>query len=154
MSWASPSDAPSDDGTGVLTLHATAVALGDRGLLILGRSGAGKSALALALMSLGAALVADDRTILSRRGDALIATCPPAIRGLIEARGIGLLRATPQDEAILVAAVDLDTAETERLPHPHSIVLLNRSVPLLHKVETGYFAAALLQYLKEGTAEP
>ncbi len=138
----------------MLTLHATTVALGDRGLLILGRSGAGKSALALALMSLGATLVADDRTILTTRDDALIATCPLAIRGLIEARGMGLLRALPQDEATLAAAVDLDTVETERLPEPHRIVLLNRSLPLLHKVETGYFAAALLQYLKEGTAEP
>jgi HPr kinase/phosphorylase len=137
----------------VLTLHATTVALGDRGLLILGRSGAGKSTLALALMSLGATLVADDRTTLTTRDDALIATCPPAIRGLIEARGLGLLRARPQDEATLAAAVDLDTVETERLPEPHRIVLLNRSLPLLHKVETGYFAAALLQYLKEGTAE-
>jgi HPr kinase/phosphorylase len=138
----------------VLTLHATTVALGERGLLILGRSGAGKSALALALMSLGATLVADDRTILTPRDDALIATCPPAIRGLIEARGLGLLRARPQDEATLAAAVDLDTVETERFPEPRRIVLLNRSLPLLHKVETGYFAAALFQYLKEGTAEP
>jgi HPr kinase/phosphorylase len=138
----------------VLTLHATTVALGDRGLLILGRSGAGKSALALALMSLGATLVADDRTIVTGRDETLVATCPPAIRGLIEARGLGLLRAPPQDEATLAAAVDLDTVETERLPEPRRIVLLNRSLPLLHKVETGYFAAALLQYLKEGTAEP
>ncbi len=150
MSWASPSDG----GASALTLHATTVALGDRGLLILGQSGAGKSGLALALMAHGATLVADDRSIITARGTTLVATCPPAIRGLIEARGLGLLRATPRDEVTLAAAVDLDKTEGERLPHPHSIVLLNRSLPLLHKVETGYFAAALLQYLKEGMSEP
>jgi len=154
LSWVSPSDAPPDDGPGALTLHATTVALGDSGLLILGRSGAGKSGLALALMALGATLVADDRSIVTARGDSLVATCPPSIRGLIEARGLGLLRATPRDEATLAAAVDLDSAEAERHPPSRKIVLLNRSLPLLHKVETGYFAAALLQYLKEGRAAP
>jgi HPr kinase/phosphorylase len=129
------------------------VALGQRGLLILGPSGAGKSALALHLMALGATLVADDRTILTRHGDTLIATCPPAIRGMVEARGIGILRATPLDAAPLVAAVDLGQSEPDRLPNIRSTILLGISLPLLHKVETGYFAAAVLQYLKEGLAQ-
>lgn len=149
MSWASPSDASPQ---GPQTLHATTVALGGRGLLILGASGTGKSALALNLMALGANLVADDRTILCRHDQTLTATCPPAIRGLIEARGLGLLHAVPQDETALVAAVTLDQTEHDRLPSRHEIVLLGLPLPLLHKVETGYFAAALLQYLKAGQA--
>lgn len=150
MSWVSPSDATPQ---GPLTLHATTVALGARGLLICGASGTGKSALALNLMALGAGLVADDRTILTRAGDQVIATCPPAIRGLVEARGIGILRATPTHPVPLAAVVDMDAAETDRLPKDRRVMLLGMSFPLLHKVETGYFAAALLQYLKEGPAD-
>jgi len=75
------------------TLHASCVALQDKGLLILGPSGSGKSALALQLMALGAVLVADDYTDLVRCDDRVIARCPAALRGLIEARGIGILRA-------------------------------------------------------------
>jgi HPr kinase/phosphorylase len=129
------------------------VALGQRALLILGRSGAGKSALALHLMALGATLVADDRTILTRHGDSIVATCPPAIHGMIEARGIGILRATSLDAAPVVAAVDLGQSEPDRLPKIRTTILLGIALPLLHKVETGYFPAALLQYLKEGPAQ-
>jgi HPr kinase/phosphorylase len=150
LSWAFPSDGAPQ---GPLTLHATTVAVAGRGLLILGPSGSGKSALALDLMALGACLVADDRTIVTRAGDTLVATCPPAIRGLIEARGIGILNATPCDSAPLALAVDLGHTETERLPPPRKIDLLDRPLPLLHKVATGYFAAGLLQYLKAGLAE-
>ena len=71
-----PGDAP-------LNLHGSAVALEGRGLLILGASGTGKSALALRMMAHGARLVADDRVVLARRGDALIASAPPALRGTI-----------------------------------------------------------------------
>ena len=156
LSWASPSDPGPAAGAaqGSLTLHASTVAVAGRGLLILGPSGAGKSALALQLMALGAELVADDRTILGPGADGgLVATCPPAIRGLIEARGLGLLRATPRDAVPLAAAVDLGQSETRRLPEPRLITFLGRALPLLFKAESGYFAAALLHYMKEGLAE-
>ena len=81
--------------TGPLILHATTVSVAGRGLLILGPSGAGKSALALELISRGAVLVADDRTQVVVEGDTLTASVPTAIAGLIEARGVGLLR-TPE----------------------------------------------------------
>ncbi|PIY73077.1 MAG: serine kinase, partial [Rhodobacterales bacterium CG_4_10_14_0_8_um_filter_70_9] len=71
---------------------AWAVAGKARGLLILGASGAGKSALALELIALGAALVADDQVALRRVGEAVVAAPPPPLAGLIEARGLGLLR--------------------------------------------------------------
>ena len=98
-------------------LHATAVAdPAGRGLLILGPSGAGKSALAWQLLSLGARLVADDRTVVTAGDEGLTLSCPPTIRGLIEARGIGLLRAETVSSAPLVLAVDLGRTETDRLP--------------------------------------
>jgi HPr kinase/phosphorylase len=135
-------------------VHATTVSVAGRGLLILGPSGSGKSALALQLMALGAGLVADDRTILTvTTAGGLVATCPPAIRGLIEARGLGLLHTTPLEAAPLAAAVDLGQTETQRLPGPRHILLLGRPLPLLLKVESGYFAAAILHYMKDTVAE-
>lgn len=133
-----------------LLLHATTIAWNGRGLLILGPSGSGKSALALALMAHGADLVADDRTLITRAGEALIAACPPALSGLIEARGLGLLGAEPHPPVPLALAADLSRPETERLPPRRSVTLLDCSLPLVHDPGTGHFAAALLQYLKAG----
>ena len=133
-----------------LVRHGTTVAWDGRGLLIIGASGAGKSALALDLMALGCVLVADDRTALSAEDGAVIARCPPAISGLIEARGVGLLRAETAAQARLVAVLDLDHCETDRLPGPRDITLLGIPVPLLHNPAWGIKASALLQYLKCG----
>ncbi len=131
-------------------LHASCVALGRRALLITGASGSGKSSMALALMAYGAQLVADDRTLVTRQGDDLIAAAPPTIAGLIEARGIGILHAATVGATPLFAVLDLDRTETERLPHHHETDLLGQSVPLLLRVATPHFTAALLQYLKAG----
>ena len=132
-------------------LHATAVAdAAGRGLLILGPSGAGKSALAWVLLSLGARLVADDRTLVSAGDEGLTLTCPPPIRGLIEARGIGLLRAETVASAPLVLAVDLGRTETDRLPPRREIVLLGHKVDLVLGPVTAHFPAAVLHYLAWG----
>lgn len=131
-------------------LHACCVAHAGRAVLISGASGAGKSALALQLMALGAGLVADDRTCLDARDGVLIASAPAAIRGMIEARGIGLLRAESVAHAPVRLAVDLDRAETERLPPERHTEILRCRIPLLHKVEHAHFPAAILQYLKGG----
>lgn len=133
-----------------VVLHASAVAWAGRAALILGPSGAGKSALALQLMAHGATLVADDRVEVSRRGGRLVATCPPAIRGLVEARGVGLLRADSLSEAELALAVDLSATESERLPPLREFTLLGIVLPLVHRGESGHFPAAVLQYLKGG----
>jgi HPr kinase/phosphorylase len=131
-------------------LHGSSVAWAGRAALILGPSGAGKSALALDLMSRGADLVADDRTEVFDRDGRLIVTCPATITGLIEARGIGILRASPVAEAELALVIDLSAAETERVPPPREFALLGHAVPLVHRVESGHFPAAVLQYLKAG----
>jgi serine kinase of HPr protein (carbohydrate metabolism regulator) len=73
------------------TLHASCVAIKGRGVLIEGRSGEGKSDLALRLIDRGAMLVSDDQTICQRQ-DGKLNACPPAtIAGKIEVRGIGIL---------------------------------------------------------------
>lgn len=137
---------------GPLILHATTVALDGRGVIVRGASGRGKSALALQLMALGADLVADDRTILTRRGDAVVASCPPAIRGRIEARGFGLLNATPCEEATLALVIDLDGEDRSRLPQERRTTLLDCPLDLAFGPVTPHFPAAILQYLRCGRA--
>jgi HPr kinase/phosphorylase len=131
-------------------LHADCVALNGRGLLILGPSGAGKSALALRLLSRGADLVADDRTALAARAGRLVARCPGPIRGLIEARGVGLLRAPTVDEAEIALVADLGQAETERLPPRRSITILGCTVDLVLQAQNDHFPDALMLYLRNG----
>lgn len=131
-------------------LHASCVSANGQGVLILGRSGAGKSALALELISRGAQLVADDRTVIHQQDDMLVATCPPALQGKIEARGVGILAAETTPSAPLRVAVDLDTTETERLPPMRQISLSGVALPLLHRADGPHFPAAVLQYLKGG----
>lgn len=145
------SDPPGDPETAIL--HASSVSVGSRGLLILGRAGAGKSALALRMMALGAGLVADDRTLLERRADAVLLSAPAAIAGLIEARGLGILRAA-HAPARLHAVLDLDRPETDRLPPPRHREVLGLRFPLLLAVDAPHFAAALVQFLKAGREKP
>lgn len=137
-----------------LILHASCVALDGRGLLILGPSGAGKSALALALLARGGRLVADDRTALDPGPDGPVARCPaPALRGLIEARGIGLLRAEVQETALLTLVVDLGQDETERLPPRRSLTILGFDLPLVLRPQNAHLADALALYLRGGRQE-
>jgi len=132
----------------VQILHASCVAVQGRGVLILGCSGVGKSALALQLMAYGADLVSDDRTELTANGAALIARPPTALQGLIEARGLGLLQAPFIPQAKIALVVDLDQTETNRLPPERHISLLGISRPLVLAVPQAHFPAAILCYLK------
>ncbi|EEW24870.1 HPr kinase/phosphorylase [Rhodobacter ferrooxidans] len=132
------------------TLHASCVAVDGRGLLILGPSGSGKSGLALQLMALGAGLVADDQTEIRLEDAALIARCPAPLRGLIEARGIGLLNALPLESAPLHLVVDLGQSETQRLPPKRHITLMNQCLDLVLGQDGRHFPSALLQMLRFG----
>ena len=131
-------------------LHATTIAYRSRAALIRGASGSGKSALALQLIALGAQLVADDRTTIRRTGDILIADVPQSIRGKIEARGVGILAATPAGPTPLALIIDMDTEETERLPPQREEALMGVTLPLLRKVAMPHFPAAILSYLEHG----
>ncbi len=135
-------------------LHATTVAWKGRAVVIRGPSGSGKSALGLELLAWGCVLVADDRTEVLRRDGALWARCPPGIRGLIEARGVGLLRAEAEEEARVEVVAALDREEGERLPPWREDVILGVGVPVLWRPLNGPFAAPILQYLRSGRAVP
>lgn len=97
------------------TIHASAVAIGGRAVLIGGLSGRGKSDLALRLIDRGAALVSDDYVFVRRQGDRLLASAPPTIVGKIEVRGVGLVDFPAESEVPVALFVDLDTLP-ERLP--------------------------------------
>lgn len=108
-------------------LHATAVIVGETGLLLRGPSGVGKSGLALTLIHFSrargdfAGLVGDDRVAISRRSDRLIARPHPAIAGMIESRGYGLLCVPFESACVLRAIIDVvpPGAALPRLPEPH-----------------------------------
>ena len=130
--------------------HGSCVAFGDRGVLMLGRSGAGKSALALRMIGLGAMLVADDQVELFPRDNDVYARPPEALQGLIEARNVGLLRSAFVPEVRIRLVIDLDTAETERLPQRRVIKLGAREVDLILGAGTPNLAIAARLYVTEG----
>lgn len=97
------------------TLHVSCVAIGERAVLIEGRSGAGKSDLALRLIDRGARLVSDDYTLVVRDRQALLATAPATIAGKIEVRGIGIVT-MPHVERVAVALLVELRDDIERMP--------------------------------------
>jgi HPr kinase/phosphorylase len=105
------------------TVHASAVLVGARAVLIRGPSGSGKSRLALDLIGAGEAgrlrfarLVADDRVHLEAAGGRLLVRPAETLAGLIEVRGAGLLRMPHEPSAMVGLVVDLGAADASRLP--------------------------------------
>ena len=105
------------------TIHATCIACGGRAVLLRGGSGAGKSDLAFRMIRADASgetrLVADDQVHLSAAGEELAATAPQALAGLLELRGLGLLRVPVIERARVRLVADLvPRADIPRLPEP------------------------------------
>ncbi len=94
-----------------MRLHGSCAARKGAGVLLLGEPGSGKSDLLLRLIDRGFVLVADDQVAI----DGLMASPPDALAGLLEVRGLGLLRLSFAP-ARLALAVRL--ARGERLPLP------------------------------------
>jgi len=133
-----------------ILMHASAVAIDGKAVLIFGPSGSGKSSLALELMALGAELVADDQTALKRRAGHVWASAPAAIAGRIEARGVGLLTARVARPAPVTLAVDLGKAETKRLPPRRVMALLGCDVEVMNNPQGAPLPAIIVQYLRGG----
>lgn len=130
------------------TIHATAIVIGTTGVLFVGASGSGKSSTALACIcaarqrGLFASLVADDRVVVTRAGNSLIARAPHAIKGLAELRGFGIIPVTPLAAARLSLAIrpllppfgERMAPEEEVFPVAGASLPL-AVLPLLHGVE-------------------
>lgn len=106
-------------------VQASAVALDDSGLLIIGPSGSGKSSLAIEMIAMGAELIGDDMVALSAKDGKIIAAAAPGARNQIEARNVGILPCPLREGAAQIdLVVDLSAEETDRLPfvewHEHA----------------------------------
>lgn len=116
-------------------IHGSAVAInaGDAGpsaVLIRGFSGRGKSDLAFRLIGLGASLISDDQVSLDRRLNKVFAEPVENIRGLLEVRGIGLMKFPVAGPTLLKLIVDLVPREdVPRLPERTTVDIMG--VPIL-----------------------
>jgi serine kinase of HPr protein (carbohydrate metabolism regulator) len=113
------------------TVHASAVAILGRAVLIGGLSGVGKSDLALRLIDRGAVLISDDYCDVRRTEGQARASAPATILGKIEMRGIGIVEMANVQHVPIALFVDLDRAP-ERLPEPgETRALAGVAVPVL-----------------------
>jgi HPr kinase/phosphorylase len=120
------------------TVHASAVLVGARAVLIRGPSGAGKSRLAWQLIEAArdgavafARLVGDDRIHLQTAGGRLLVRPNDALAGLIELRGVGILRRDYEACAVVGLVVDLAATDAERLPERSETVVEGIAIPRL-----------------------
>jgi HPr kinase/phosphorylase len=134
---------------GAASVHASAVLVGGRAVLIRGPSGAGKSRLAFELMLAGrsgqippAVLVGDDRVHLLACDGQLRVQPAPQLVGLIEIRGLGIRRCDYIAQAIVGLVVDLAAIDAERLPPPEALQTSIQGV-MIPRIPIGSGFAAL-----------
>jgi serine kinase of HPr protein (carbohydrate metabolism regulator) len=125
------------------TLHVSAVSIGGRAVLIGGRSGTGKSDLALRLIDRGAELVSDDYTYVHRVSGQALASAPATIAGKIEVRGVGIVEREPVADIPVALFVDLE-GQPERFPRGEDrIAIAGVAIPIV--ALDGHHASAPLK---------
>jgi len=146
-------------------VHGSCVEIDGRGALFVGKSGSGKSGLALDLISRGARLVGDDQITLSISDGRVVATAARIMNaaesssfpnlvetstasGRIEARLFGILETPATEQTNLRLVVDLDQPEHRRLPSARSIVFNSVRLPLLYGRNVPNLAAAICVFLR------
>lgn len=112
-----------------LKIHATAVSIAGAGLMIRGKSGSGKSDLALRLIDRGARLISDDYVNIQRSGDRLILSPPPSLAGKLEVRSLGIFDQDHISDIALKLVVKLDK-NPDRFPMDRqTMILLGITIP-------------------------
>jgi HPr kinase/phosphorylase len=113
--------------------YATAVIYCGFGILIRGPSGSGKSDLALRLIDDGADLIADDQVVIKAVGQELYLSAPDSLSGLIEVRGIGVIKIEYVSDIRLCLIVELDPSnEIQRIPTIKEELIKNIPVPVIN----------------------
>lgn len=140
--------------------HGNALLLCEKGLLLRGPSGSGKSALSLELIAWSKAqgdfarLVADDRVGLEARGGRLVARPHPAIAGIMEIRGLGLASVPFEAACVLHAVVDLhpDAEAPQRYPEDSekSVLLCGIQLPRLSTTGCSNASVARIIFFLQG----
>jgi serine kinase of HPr protein (carbohydrate metabolism regulator) len=122
-------DAAGASGPASASVHASAVLVGDRAVLIRGPSGSGKSRLAFELILAGrsgqippAVLIGDDRVHLDASQGQLVIRPARELAGLIEIRGLGIRRCDFAEQAVAGLVIDLGAEDAERLPLPEALL--------------------------------
>ena len=141
------------------TVHASAVLVGPRAVLIRGPSGAGKSRLALALLRghpnpSFARLVGDDRVHLEPSHGRLLVRPAPTLAGLIEVRGMGIRRLPFEPVAVAGLVVDLASPGAERLPEDLNAVIAGIRLPRLAVAAGTDPLLLVLEWLQQPEAIP
>lgn len=114
-----------------MNVHASCISIKNKGVLILGASGSGKSDLTLRLITeFGAELVADDRVDIKLLNGELVASSPKILRGLLEVRGIGIIKVKSKASTKLNLVIDLVSNTLERLPEGLSYNIYGVKLPL------------------------
>lgn len=119
------------------TIHASAVLIGPKAVLIRGPAGSGKSRLAWDLVTAAtqgllpfAILVADDRAFLENHSGRLVVRPSQSLAGMIEIRGLGIRKVPVEPAAVVGLVVDLDAADAARHPEKAAVTAIIDGVSL------------------------
>lgn len=115
-----------------MLIHASCVEWQNKGILLIGASGKGKSTGALALIEKGAILIADDYVDITIQNDAVLAVCPASIAGKIEVRGVGVvpMKHLPQTTIDLVIDCKTNFSDINRMPDIKKQKFFEKEVPV------------------------
>ena len=139
----------------MIRVYGTSVAVGGEGILLRGPSGSGKSDLALRLIDGGGRLVSADQTELRLEGATIEMSAPAALLGLIEVRGLGIVRVPHVARAPLCLVADLQAENAiERMPEPRFCTLEGLVFPLVELYPFAASAAAKLRLALKSLAPP
>ena len=118
----------------MLNIHTTCININNKGILLMGASGSGKSDLALRMIKhAGAILVSDDRTDIEIKNGKVYGKTPHTIAGLLEVRGIGIQKVPHVEEVEIKLVVELKKTyqEIARLPQAEFYDFEGVKLPLL-----------------------